>query len=249
MKKRSIFTVLFVLFIAGCAHTPMKFQLAAGTNQNNYQAALKECGGDTKQGGYSLFGPLILVAPAVAVIEGVKSNQRSNIQKCMEGKGFKCIENCPDPSSANFLQKPVDPALLAIWAETVRVEKTKEWVFYADAPKGSRVYYDPKSISRDQHYISYREQIKFSPERTDTNLRYVWRSVKVNCADKIFKLSNFVAVDKAGNTTDPKVTETDWKNLPESSPMGKFAYKTCERRIIQQAEGKEKEPLPLGHDK
>ena len=82
----------------GCAHSPMQFQLAPGTNQDDYERAVKECGGDTKQGGYFLFGPLIILAPAVAIIEGVKHNQRANIQNCMEAKGFKCIANCATKS-------------------------------------------------------------------------------------------------------------------------------------------------------
>lgn len=248
MKTIIVLMVCIIMF--GCAHTPMKFQLATGANQNDYNDALKQCGVDDKQGGYFLFGPLIIIAPAVAIIEGVKYKQRDNVQKCMEGKGFKCIDNCPDPSSTNFLQKPIDPALLTKWAEIIKVDKTKEWIFYADAEKGSLLYYDPQSMSAiDQRYISYREQLKFSPERTDTNLGYVWRSVKVNCADKIFKLSAFVAVDKEGNITDPQVIETDWKNLPDSSPLGIFTYKMCGEKIIQQSDGKEKENLPLERDK
>jgi hypothetical protein len=87
----------------GCAHSPMQFQLAPGTNQVDYQTALKECGGDSKQGGYFLFGPLILLAPAVAVIEGVKHHKRAEVQNCMEAQGFKCISNCPVKSKVIYV--------------------------------------------------------------------------------------------------------------------------------------------------
>jgi hypothetical protein len=87
--------------------------------------------------------------------------------------------------------------------------------------------------------VSFRDQVKFPADET-ADLSYVWRSVKVNCADKIFKLSDFVALNKAGNTTDPKlylqVSETAWASLPETSPLGTFAFKMCHEKITQRAE-------------
>ncbi|NDY71451.1 hypothetical protein DO021_02965 [Desulfobacter hydrogenophilus] len=224
---------LSVLFITGCAHAPMQFQLAQGTNQNDYRAALNECGGDKKQSNYFLFGPLILVAPAVAVVEGVKAGQRNNVQTCMEDKGFRCIENCPHQSSVKIAKKPVDPELLSKWDAVIQEERKKNWVRYACIPKDFCVYYDPVSISKDQHYVSFREQAELLPERTDTHYGCIWRHVKVNCADKIFKYYGFVAVDKAGKTVDPITIETEWKNLPEDSQTGKFAYKICRGGLIE----------------
>ncbi len=95
--KTMVILIVCIMMI-GCAHSPMQFQLAPGTNQSNYQTALKECGGDTTSGGYFLFGPLIILAPVVAIVEGVKYNQRGGIKNCMEAKGFKCVANCPDSS-------------------------------------------------------------------------------------------------------------------------------------------------------
>jgi hypothetical protein len=131
----------------------------------------------------------------------------------------------------------VDPQVLAKWTETIRNEKEKEWVFYAKNPKGFLFYYNPTSLSVvDQRYVCFREQIKY-PADGKENISYVWRSVKVNCADKIFKLSDFVAIDKAGNTTDPRTIETAWLNLPETSPLGTIAYKMCKEKITQGTEG------------
>mgnify|MGYP001619458841 CR=1 FL=1 len=90
----------------GCSHSPMRFQLAPGTSQADYQTAVQECGGDAQQGGYFLFGPLIILAPVVAIVEGAKYNQRAGIMKCMEAKGFKCIQNCPEKSSDNLSEEP-----------------------------------------------------------------------------------------------------------------------------------------------
>lgn len=239
MKATIILMACILLF--GCAHSPMKFQLAPGTNQNDYKEALKQCGVEDKQGGYFLFGPLILLAPAVAIIEGVKANQRSNVQKCMEEKGFKCAENCPDPTSANFVQKPIDPDILAKWADTIKADKAKEWVLYGNLSKGTIVYYNPQSVStEEQRYINYREQLKMSPDRTDMNMSYIWRSVRVNCPDRIFKFSDFAAVDKTGNPTDPMMRESNWMNIQETTTVGSFVNKLCREKITQQAEGKEK---------
>jgi hypothetical protein len=71
----------------------MRFNLAPGTNQEDYNNARLECG-DSGGGGYFLFGPLIILAPVVAVVEGIKASKRHKIQDCLEAKGFKCIENC-----------------------------------------------------------------------------------------------------------------------------------------------------------
>jgi hypothetical protein len=163
----------------------------------------------------------------------------------MKAKGWVCTSNCPDSSSETSVvekpQKQVDSQVLAKWAETIRAEKEKEWVFYAKSPNDSLFYYSPASLLVvAQQYVSFRDHVKF-PADGKADLSYVWRSVKVNCADKMFKLSDFVALDKAGNTTDPKrylqVSETAWASLPETSPLGTFAFKMCHEKITQRAEG------------
>jgi len=226
----------------------MQFRLAPGTNQDDYRTALKECGVDSTQGGYFLFGPLIILAPVVAIIEGVKYSQRGGVQRCMEAKGFKCMENCPDSSSNKLSeapQKPVDPQLLDKWTQTIRADKEREWVFYAKNPKGSSFYYAPSSLSAEDHrYLYFREQVKFSPDRVE-NFSYVWRSVKVNCIDKIYKISDIVALDKAGNTTDPKTSDPGWRNLSVGYPLDSFVYKKCEEKITQGIAGDVRgAPLP-----
>jgi hypothetical protein len=237
---KTIVVLIVCIMMFGCAHSPMQFRLAPGTNQVDYQTALQECGGDGKQGGYFLFGPMIIIAPVVAVVEGVKYHKRGVLQKCMEAKGFKCTANCLDSSSdklSEVPQKPVDPQLLDKWTQTIRADKEREWIFYAKDLKGFFFYYSPPSLSVvDQRYVCFRDQVKF-PSETTKDISYAWRSVKVNCADKIFKLSDFVALDKAGNTTDPKMSETEWRSLPETSPLGQFAYKMCHEMITQRIEG------------
>lgn len=92
MKTIVISMVCIMMF--SCAHSPMQFRLAPGTNQDDYRASLSECGGDGGSG-YFLFGPLIILAPVVAVVEAVKYHNKNTVRSCMEAKGFKCIANCP----------------------------------------------------------------------------------------------------------------------------------------------------------
>lgn len=243
------FLIITFLLINGCAHAPMQFQLAAGTNQSDYQSAVKLCGGDNNQGHF-IFGPLILVAPLVVAMEGINYHQKGEMQNCMEAKGFKCVENCHHPSSIK--PTPVDPTLLAKWEETIKADKGKEWVYYAKTPSGTSLYYCPSSVSViDQRYIYFREQLTLSDDNKE-NYSYIWRSCKVNCADKIFKLSDFVAIDKAGNAVDPNLTETEWRKVVEASPLGTFAFKLCSEKVQQGKEGdvsktstKEDKPVTL----
>jgi hypothetical protein len=71
----------------------MRFNLAPGSTQDDYNKARIECG-DSPSGGYFLFGPLIILAPVVAAVESVKFAKRHELQDCLEGKGYRCIENC-----------------------------------------------------------------------------------------------------------------------------------------------------------
>jgi len=96
MKRFFLFSLCLLMF--GCASAPMRFQLPPGTTQDEFMQARKECG-DSGSGGYFLFGPLILLAPVFAMIEGVKYSNKVDVQDCMESKGFKCIENCAKESS------------------------------------------------------------------------------------------------------------------------------------------------------
>jgi hypothetical protein len=170
-----------------------------------------------------------------------KNNAGRGFADCMKAKGWVCTSNCPDSSSETGVmekpQKQVDPQVLAKWTETIRAEKEKEWVFYAKSKDGLLFYYSPASLSvTDQRYVGFRDQVKYPADGTK-DLSYVWRSVKVNCADKKFKLSDFVALDKAGNATDPKVSETAWASLAEESPLGTFAFKMCREKITPRIEG------------
>ena len=91
MKLLVILISFLVTF--GCAHNQMQYAIPPGSTQDDFNKARIECG-DSKSGGYFLFGPLIILAPAVAVIESVKFAKRHGLQDCLEGKGFRCIENC-----------------------------------------------------------------------------------------------------------------------------------------------------------
>jgi len=102
MIGKSIVLLIIVSLLAGCAPGTMQFRLAPGTTQTDYQRAVQECGGSTQPGGqYCLFGPAILVLPAVAIIEGVKYVKKTKIQECVEAKGFKCIANCAKTSKGS----------------------------------------------------------------------------------------------------------------------------------------------------
>lgn len=101
-----VLTMMILTFqVLGCAHDPMKFQTnGPGLTNSDYQAARVACRGDVKSDGYFLFGPLFILAPVVAAIEGYKYSKRGTIQKCMEARGFKCIENCPVVNLSNGAQ-------------------------------------------------------------------------------------------------------------------------------------------------
>ncbi len=88
MKK--LFAAVVLVMLMGCA-AQMKYNVPQG---RNFDQAKVDCG-DTGSGGYFLFGPLIILAPVVAVIESIKFAGRHKIQDCLEAKGFKCVENCP----------------------------------------------------------------------------------------------------------------------------------------------------------
>ena len=110
MKKIIMLPLCTMMF--GCAHSQARFSVPPGTNQADFVTAMKACGGDYKQGGYFLFGPLILLAPAVAVVEVVRYNKRQNrmreVQQCMEAKGYKCIDNCQDQEDEKIVTQKRD---------------------------------------------------------------------------------------------------------------------------------------------
>jgi hypothetical protein len=221
MRTNAVILIASII-LAGCTSPKMIFKPAnSSLSQFDYYKAKEECA------------------------DGVWFASGRGFADCMKAKGWVCTSNCPDSSSETSVvekpQKQVDSQVLAKWAETIRAEKEKEWVFYAKSPNGSLFYYSPASLLVvAQQYVSFRDHVKF-PADGKADLSYVWRSVKVNCADKMFKLSDFVALDKAGNTTDPKrylqVSETAWASLPETSPLGTFAFKMCHEKITQRAEG------------
>jgi hypothetical protein len=172
----------------------------------------------------------------VAKEECAKVGKRSGFADCMKTKGWICTSNCPDSSPETGVkekqQEQVEPKILTQKStETIQAEREKEWVFYAKSSEGLLFHYSPASLSVvDQQYVYFRDQVKY-PADWKKDLSYVWRSVKVNCIDKTFMLSDFVALDKAGKTTDPKVSENVWASLPPESPLGTFALKLCQEKI------------------
>jgi len=215
---RTIVIILITsIILAGCASPNMVFKPAnSSLSQFDYYVAEEECAKINRSGGW--------------------------FADCMKARGWVCTSNCYASSYETGVietpRKQVDPQILTKkWTETIRVEKEREWVFYAKSPDGLLFYYSPASLSVvDQRCVYFRDQVKY-PADWKKGLSYVWRSVKVNCADKMFKFSYFVALDKTRNTTDPKVSETAWAILPEDSPLGAFAFKMCREKITQRAEG------------
>jgi hypothetical protein len=209
---RTIAAILMAsIILAGCTSQNMIFKPTnSSLSQFDYYAAEEECAKINKSGGW--------------------------FADCMKVRGWVCTGNCYDPSSDTGVMeeswKQVDPQVLAKkWTETIRAAKEEEWVFYAKSPDGLLFYYSPASLSVvDQRYVRFRDQVRYPAEWTK-DLSYVWRSVKVNCIDKMFKFSYFVALDKAGNTTNPGVSETAWASLPEESPLGTFAFKMCREKV------------------
>jgi hypothetical protein len=207
---RTILIIIASIILAGCTSPNMIFKPAnSSLSQFDYYVAKDEC---------------------------AKAGKSRGFADCMKTKGWICTSNCPDPSSETVVmekpQKQVDSQVLAKkLTETIRAEKEKRWVFYEKSQDGLLFYYNPASLSVvDQRYVNFRDQVKY-PANWAKDLSYVWRSVKVNCADKMFKLSDFVALDKAGKITDPKVSETEWASLPPESPLGTFAFKMCKEKI------------------
>ena len=98
--NKYILPIVLIAFLSGCAHGPMQFRSAGyKKTQADYERARIECGGDSDQGNYFLFGPLFILAPVFAVIESINFAERHRIQDCLEAKGFKCINNCPHRST------------------------------------------------------------------------------------------------------------------------------------------------------
>lgn len=87
-----ILILIGILSLSSC--TPTRYQLAPHTTQLDFQHDLQSCGGSVEpEPGYCLFGPAIVVLPAMAIIEGVKAVQRQNVKQCMEVKGYKALDN------------------------------------------------------------------------------------------------------------------------------------------------------------
>ena len=207
---RTILIIIASIILAGCTSPNMIFKPAnSSLSQFDYYVAKEEC---------------------------AKAGKGSGFADCMKAQGWVCTSNCPySPSETGVMEKPqkqVDSQILAKkWTETIRAEKEKEWVFYTKSQDWLLFYYNPASLSVvDQRDVYFRDQVKY-PADWEKDLSYVWRSVKVNCADKMFKLSDFVALDKAGKITDPKVNETAWASLPPESPLGTFAVNICREKV------------------
>jgi hypothetical protein len=213
--RTTVVILMASIILAGCTSPNMIFKPAnSSLSQFDYYVAKDEC---------------------------AKAGKSRGFADCMKTKGWVCASNCPDSFSETVVmekpQKQVDSPVLAKWTETIRAEKEKEWVFYAKSQDGLLFNYNPASLSVvDQRYLYFRDQVKY-PANWTKDLSYVWRSVKIDCADKMSKLSDFVALDKAGNTIDPKVSETAWASLSEKYPLGTFALKMCREKITPRAKG------------
>lgn len=140
MKLFAILISCLVTF--GCAHSQMRFNIAPGSTQDDFTKARMECGDDSGGGGGFIFGPLIIVAPVIAVIESVKFAKRHGLQDCLEAKGFKCIENCAHVSQ--YLErgqpKTSPPAMF----------ERKEVATVTEPPALMA-----KEIKKDGHFIAY----------------------------------------------------------------------------------------------
>ncbi|MBA4418531.1 MAG: hypothetical protein C0392_11585 [Syntrophus sp. (in: bacteria)] len=138
MFKKLMFFTSCAFILSSCATSPMKFNLAPGTNQDDYHRAIRECGGDYRKGGYFAFGPLFFVAGATVVMEAIRHKQYQNkmveAQKCMEARGYKCTDNCQieekesGKTSSAIAQQNIEPA--------TRIEQK---AMGASAEGGSRV--------------------------------------------------------------------------------------------------------------
>jgi hypothetical protein len=228
MRTTTVILIASVI-LGGCTSQNMIFKPAnESLSQFDYYMAEEACAKINKSGGW--------------------------FADCMKARGWVCTGNCYDSSFETVMmeepQKRVDPqALTKKWTETIRAEKEREWVFYAKSPEGLLFHYSPASLSVvDQQYVYFRDQVKY-PADWKKDLSYVWRSVKVNCRDKTYKFSYFVALDKAGKTTDPKVSETAWASLPGESPLGTFALKVCREKITQRSRGNGQGVPSLARDK
>ena len=91
--KKYLFLIALVFF-SGCAHNPMRYNLAPGTTQQDFNKAIIECGGSDQAEGGFIFGPAIIILPVIAVIESIRFAKKHKLQDCLEDKGFKCTENC-----------------------------------------------------------------------------------------------------------------------------------------------------------
>lgn len=96
MKSLCFALVAVMLLVYGCASGPMKYKPEVYKTQADYSQAVTECKDVVKprEGGFFMFGPAILVLPISAVIAAVDANDRDNFQKCMEERGYTCIDNC-----------------------------------------------------------------------------------------------------------------------------------------------------------
>ena len=175
MRKIAVILTSSII-LAGCASPKMIFKPEnSSLSQFDYYVAKEKC---------------------------AKAEKSLSLVDCMKAKGWICTSNCPDSSSKTVTmkkeQKQADFQALVKRAETIRAEQDKEWIIYAKSQDGLLFYYNPTSLSAlDQRYIYFRDQVKY-PSNWTRDLSYVWRSVKVNCADKMFKLSDFLALNKAG---------------------------------------------------
>jgi tetratricopeptide (TPR) repeat protein len=154
MKIVAILVSCLVTF--GCSHNQMRFNLAPGSTQEDYNQARIECGDESRGGGF-IFGPLFIVAPVIAVVESVKFAKRHGIQDCLEGKGFRCVANCAHVSQY------IDPEKQELFRRKQELERQRT----LDAERKQLAAERRKAeAERQQMETLERDQLKPSPPAT-----------------------------------------------------------------------------------
>lgn len=91
--KRLFCAVLFLGLLLGCAAPQIKYDVPSG-KEAAYNQAVVECMESVKPSGNPLQGD-VAGGLFVGVFDIPKVRSRGQFRECLEGKGFKCIENCP----------------------------------------------------------------------------------------------------------------------------------------------------------
>lgn len=117
MKNLVVYTIC-TLFLFGCSHAPMNFQVPAGKTLDDFNQEKTACGDGPEN--HFFIAPLILFFPIWGGIELAHYYHRRGVQDCLEGKGFKCINNCAKESTTYV---PYTPSGLQIVPEIQQKEE------------------------------------------------------------------------------------------------------------------------------